>query len=157
MVSTFSRVCGSDQPGRVASPARGQLIQGKCFFSCAHSRLRIWSRETGSSVASRVSPLLLHGLRLNHQSDWLVLTRNFSRVPRRRPHVPQPPSGQSRVNRVTQLRTDGVHCRESAGTGPIVLKVHPRYYQYPVTGCAFSGFMIFYFFIFAPLFSLTHY
>ena len=28
------------------------------------------------------------------------------------------PSGQSRVYRVTQLRTDGVHCRESAGTGP---------------------------------------
>ena len=33
------------------------------------------------------------------------------------------PSGQSRVYRVTQLRTDGVHCRESAGTGPVVLKV----------------------------------
>ena len=28
------------------------------------------------------------------------------------------PSGQSRVYRVTQLRTDGVHCRESASTGP---------------------------------------
>ena len=26
------------------------------------------------------------------------------------------PSGQSRVYRVTQLRTDGVHCRESSGT-----------------------------------------
>ena len=39
-------------------------------------------------------------------------------------------SGQSRVNRVTQLRTDGAHCRESAGTGPVVLKV------VPVTGAA---------------------
>ena len=29
------------------------------------------------------------------------------------------PSGQSRVYRVTQLRIDGVHCRESAGTGPV--------------------------------------
>ena len=28
------------------------------------------------------------------------------------------PSGQSRVYRVMQLRTDGVHCRESAGTRP---------------------------------------
>ena len=28
-------------------------------------------------------------------------------------------SSQSRVYRVTQLRTDGVHCRESAGTGPV--------------------------------------
>ena len=33
------------------------------------------------------------------------------------------PAGQSRVNRVTQLRTDGVHCRESAGIGPVVFKV----------------------------------
>ena len=33
------------------------------------------------------------------------------------------PSGQCRVYRVTQLRTDGVHCRESVGTGPVVLKV----------------------------------
>ena len=36
------------------------------------------------------------------------------------------PSGQSRVYRVTQLRTDGVHCRESAGTGPVNLKVVPN-------------------------------
>ena len=27
--------------------------------------------------------------------------------------------------RVTHLRTDGVHCRESAGTGPVDLKVVP--------------------------------
>ncbi|CAN0391187.1 unnamed protein product, partial [Ascophyllum nodosum] len=40
------------------------------------------------------------------------------------------PSGQSRVYRVTQLRTNGVHCRESAGTGPVVLNV------VPVTGAA---------------------
>ena len=33
------------------------------------------------------------------------------------------PSGQSRLNRVTQLCTNGVHCRESAGTGPVVLKI----------------------------------
>ena len=31
---------------------------------------------------------------------------------------------------VTQLRTDGIHCQESAGTGPVVLKV------VPVTGAA---------------------
>ena len=36
------------------------------------------------------------------------------------------PSGQSRVYRVTQLRTNGVHCRESAGTGPVNLKVVPN-------------------------------
>ena len=32
-----------------------------------------------------------------------------------------------------QLRTDGVHCRESTGTGPVNLKV------VPVTGAALSG------------------
>ena len=30
-------------------------------------------------------------------------------------------SGQSQVCRVAQLRTDGVYCRESAGTGPVNL------------------------------------
>ena len=36
------------------------------------------------------------------------------------------PSGRSRVYRVAQLRTNGVHCRESAGTGPVNLKVVPN-------------------------------
>ena len=46
----------------------------------------------------------------------------------------QPPMGQFRVYQVTQLITDGVyHRRESAGTGPVVLKV------VRVTGAAFSG------------------
>ena len=43
------------------------------------------------------------------------------------------PSGRSRVYRAKQLRTDGVHGRKSAGTGPIVLKV------VSVTGAAFAG------------------
>ena len=42
-------------------------------------------------------------------------------------------SGKSRVYRITQLRTDGVHCRESAGTGPVALKV------VRVTGAAFNS------------------
>ena len=45
----------------------------------------------------------------------------------------QPPSGHFRVYQATQLRTDGVHCRESAGTGLVVLDV------VPVTGYAFSS------------------
>ena len=36
------------------------------------------------------------------------------------------PLGQSRVSRVTQLRTDGVHCRESDGTEPVNLKGVPN-------------------------------
>ena len=59
------------------------------------------------------------------------------------------PSGQSRVYRVTQLRTDCVHCRESVGTGPVVLKV------VRVTGAAFASPRTKYYC--APLFSHTHY
>ena len=50
--------------------------------------------------------------------------------------IPRAPLGQSRVFRVTQLRTDVVHCRESAGSGPVVLKV------VPVTSAAFSDFTV---------------
>ena len=53
-----------DQPGKVANPARGQLIRENKIFPCSRLRLRIWSRETGSVVASRVS-LLISILRLN--------------------------------------------------------------------------------------------
>ena len=60
MVITYSK--SKDQPGKVANPARGQLN------ICPRSRLRIWSRETGSAVSFRVS-LLISILRLN-----LVLT-----------------------------------------------------------------------------------
>ena len=45
----------------------------------------------------------------------------------------QSPSGQSRLNPVTPLYTDEVHCRESAGTGSVVLK------EVRVKGAAFSG------------------
>ena len=56
---------------------------------------------------------------------------------------------RSRVYRVTQLRTDGVHCRESVGTGLVALKVvrvtSPAFAS-PWTKCYC-----------APLFSPTHY
>ena len=47
------------------------------------------------------------------------------------------------------MRTDGVHCRESTGTRPVVLKV------VPATGAAFSGFTLDQFAM--PLFSHTQY
>ena len=54
-----------DQPGKVASPARGQLNRENEYFPVrVRSCLRIWSRETGSAVPSRVS-LLISILRLN--------------------------------------------------------------------------------------------
>ena len=82
----------------------------------------MWSRETGSAVPSRVSLLIsIHTL-----AESGAYLRDSSRVPRRRGvHLYRhTPSDQSRVYlRVTQLRTDGVHCRESASTGPVNLKV----------------------------------
>ena len=58
-----------------------------------------------------------------------IHSRDSSRVPRRRcPFIylnRHTPLGQSRVYQVTQLRADGVHCRESAGTGPVNLNVVP--------------------------------
>ena len=56
-----------DQPGKVANPARRQLNREN-EYSPPRSCLRIWSRETGSAVPSRVS-LVISILRLN-----LVLT-----------------------------------------------------------------------------------
>ena len=87
-------------------------------------RLRIWSRETGSAVSSRVRLLILHTRAESRAYSWDPF--RFSRrgllncLNRHTPLL-----GQSRVYRVTQLHTDGVYCRESAATGPVVLKVVP--------------------------------
>ena len=94
------------------------------IFPCLRSCLRIWSRETGSAVPSRVS-LLTSMLRLN-----LVITYGIPPEFRGGVHLflcnRHTPSGQSRVYRVTQVRTDGVHFRESAGAGPVNLKAVPN-------------------------------
>ena len=47
------------QPGRLPI-LPGQLNRGKRLFPCPCSCLRIWSRETGSAVPTRVSLLILH-------------------------------------------------------------------------------------------------
>ena len=99
--------------------------QGRNIFPCPRSRLRIWCRETGSAVPSRIVSLLISILRLN-----LVLTYWIPPEFRGGVHLlisnRHTRSSQSRVYRVTQLRTDGVYCRESAGTGPVNLKVFPN-------------------------------
>ena len=103
---------------------------GKIIFLCPRSRLRIWSHETGSTIPSRVSLLIIHT-----QAESGAYSRDSSRFPLRRPSIYlnlHTPSGQFRVYRDTQLRTDGVNCRESAGTEPVVLEV------LPVTGAAFG-------------------
>ena len=56
-----SLIAGMDQLGKVASPVRGQLNrESVCFLILVRSRLRIWSRWTGSAVSCHVSPLILH-------------------------------------------------------------------------------------------------
>ena len=77
-----------DQPGMVAHPARGQLKGGKNLFPFPRSRLRTRSRDTGSVIPSRVSPLILHT-----QAESGPYSRGSSRFPRRRPHIPSTASG----------------------------------------------------------------
>ena len=63
---TYSK--SMDQPGIVSNPGRGQLNRENEYSPVRVSRLRIWSRETGLAVPSRVS-LFISILRLD-----LVLT-----------------------------------------------------------------------------------
>ena len=76
---TYSK--NMDQPGKVANPA-WSAEQGKLIFPCPRSPLKIWSSETGSAVASRVS--LLISIPEAKSGAYL---RDSSRVPRRRPFI----------------------------------------------------------------------
>ena len=116
-----------DQPGKVANPARGQLNKEMNIplFPCVPENLV--SRDGFSRPVPR-QPAHLHT-----QVESGAYSRDSSRFPPRRPFIcsnRHTPLGQSRVYRVKQLRINGVHCRESAGTGLVVLKV------VPVTGAA---------------------
>ena len=105
-----------DQPGTVANPARGQLNRENMnIFPCPRSRQRIWSRGTGSAVPS---PVILHILHTHPESG--PYSRGSSRFPNRRPLISPYTTGSvpslSGQASVYPLR---VHCRESAGTGPV--------------------------------------
>ena len=117
-----------DQPGKVVNPARGQLKRENYISLSPCVPENLVSRDGFSRPVPR-QPAHLHT-----QAESGAYLRESSRVPRRRPFM-KPPyaigsvpslSGQSRVYRVTQLRTDGFHCRESAGTGSVNLKVVPN-------------------------------
>ena len=72
----------------------------------------------------------------NHQSSIINLVLTHGIPPAFRDGVLiycQPPSDKIRVYQVTQLRTNGVHHRESAGAGPVDLKA------VRVTGATFSS------------------
>ena len=76
----------------------GVFVQiGKLIFPCPRSCLRIWSRETGSAVPSRVS-LLISMLRLN-----LVLTHGIPPDFRGDVHLFIPPYAIGSQSRVYQI------------------------------------------------------
>ena len=121
MVITYSK--RKDQPDKAANPARGQLNKENVFSLSPFTPENLVSRDGfGSSVPRQ--PAHLHT-----QAESGTYFRHSSRFPRRCPSIflnLHTPSAQSRVYRATQLRTDDVHCRESAGTGPVSLKVVPN-------------------------------
>ena len=121
-----------DQPGKVANPPRGQLnrinefslspfvhenLVSPGWFSRPAPRQPTHSPKTGRII----NLVLTHGIPPAFHDSVHHIYR-------------QPPSGQSQVNRVTQLRTNGIPRREFVGNGPVVLKA------VRVTGAAFSGF-----------------
>ena len=57
-------------PGYGGQSCSWSAETGKMIFLRPRSRLRIWSRETGLAVPSRVSPFMLH---TRAESDWLML------------------------------------------------------------------------------------
>ena len=101
----------------VTRHARGQPNR-KMFVPCPRSHLRIYSREKGSDVSSRVSPLILHT-----QAESGAYSRDSSHYSRQHPYKRSTAIGSVPSSRVTPLRTDDAHDRESASTGPLVLKV----------------------------------
>ena len=106
-----------DQPGKVANPARGQLNR-------ENERSPVPVRAWEFGLARRVQPSRPASVCSSPYSGWIwcLLTGFLPSSAAASIWNRHTPSGQSRVHRVTQLRTDGVHCRESAGTGPVNLK-----------------------------------
>ena len=120
----------------LSTPARGKLNR-KHFFLFLFAPENSVSRDGFGHHVPR-QPAHPPNIGLN-----LVVTDGISRAFRQGVHLyRQPPSGQSQVGQVTQLRTDGVHCRLLAGTGPVVLKIVRG------TGAAFLGITTEHYYIF---------
>ena len=98
------------------------------FFPCPRLRLRIWSRDTSSIVSSHAGVFILHTQAESAYSRGIppafrdgvhiIYYKVYYTAILR--HRVKPDFIRSR-----KLRTDGVDCRESAGTGSVVLKVVP--------------------------------
>ena len=113
-----------------ANPVRGQLSRENEYFTCPRSRLRSWSRETGVWSSHPASACSFSTPRLNK-----VLTHGIPPDSRGRVHLFIPPTAIGPIPSlsVMQLRTNGIHCRESADTRQVVFEV------VPVTVAVFSG------------------
>ena len=96
----------------------GTLFFRHFFFFCS---LFFWF--FGSFGFLFGSPVPHQPAHLYTQDESDAYLRGSSRVLRRRPFIYLKPSKQSQIYRVTPLRTDGVPCREFAGTGPVNFKV----------------------------------
>ena len=94
------------------------------MFTCVSAfafEVSVWE-EVCFAVSSRVSPLILHTQAKSVLTLYLFI----------------PPTAIGSVPRFIRshiLRTDSVHYRDPAGTGPVVLKVVPV----SDSGAAFSG------------------
>ena len=108
-----------DQSGKVANPARGQLNREKEYFP-----------ENLVSQDGFGRPVPRQPAHLHTQAESGAYLRDSSRVSRRRPFIYFKPSyaigSVPSLSGLTQLRTDGVHCLEPAGSRPVNLKVVPN-------------------------------
>ena len=119
-----------DQPGMVANSARGQFNRENEYSMSPFAPENLVARKRVPPFRP-ASACSFSMLRLD-----LVLTYEIPPDFRGGVHLfiyRHTPSGQYRGYQVMQLRTGGVHCRESASTGPVVLKV------VPVTGAALTS------------------
>ena len=119
---TYSK--SMNQPDKVANPARGQLNrENGCFpfrvcaweFGLARRVRQSRPAQPAHSSHSGLNLVLAYGILPEFRGGVHLFIKNR--------HTP---SGQSRVYRVTQLRTDGIHCREYVGTRPVNLEVGPN-------------------------------
>ena len=111
-----------DQPGKVLNPARSWSAEQRNEYFPVPVRAREFGlarRFRQYRPASVCSSPYSGGI-------WCLLTGSLPSSTVMTPiYLFRPPYAIGSVPsyRVTQLRTNGVHCRESAGTGPVNLKV----------------------------------
>ena len=104
-----------DQPGKVAKPARGQLNKEINISLSPFASENLILRDGFGSLHTQAAPgaYFQDSPRFSRRCLFIYLNHHT-------------PSSQSRGYRVTQLRTDGVYCREFVGTEPVSLEVVPN-------------------------------